>query len=89
MKEVAETLLVLCIVSARGNGGGSVKMQICVLGNGMKVMALLERVSGSGFQHGSSSAAAAVQMAREDEEWRGAAMAAGVGRRRLNCGGRT
>jgi len=37
----------------------------------------------------SSSAAVAVQMAREDEEWRGAAMAAGAGRRRLNYGGRT
>jgi len=25
----------------------------------------------------------------DDEEWRGATMAADVGRRRLNCGGRT
>jgi len=47
------------------------------------------RISGSCSRQRSSSTAATVQMAREDEEWRGAAMAAGVGRRRLNCGGHT
>jgi len=49
----------------------------------------LEAPTGAGSRQRSSYAVAAVQMAREDEEWRGATMAAGAGRRRLNFGGRT